>query len=120
MSISWTGSLGNFYVSVNNLNSYGGTVYFLDVSPYTISVSPDKYIGFRLNAVGLQNSLARSVTVTNVSDSNTILDIFTMDVTGNTTKTNDDVYNIFWDREMVTDRYDSTLSSSAARGWNFR
>ena len=120
LTISWTGSLGNFYVSVNDTNSYGGTVYFLNVSPYTISVSPDKYIGFRLNAVGLQNSLTRSVTVTNASDSNTTLDTFTMNVTGNTTKTNDDVYNIFWDREMVSDRYDATTLSSTGRSWVFR
>lgn len=120
LTISWTGNLGNFYVSVNDSSAYGGTVYFLNSSPYTISVAPDKYIGFRLNAVGLQNSLTRSVTVANASDSGTILDTFTMDVTGTTTKTNDDVFNIFWDREMVTDRYDSTSSTSTARGWAFR
>lgn len=120
LTISWTGNLGNFYVSVNNTNGYGGDVYFLNSSPYRITVSPDKYIGFRLSAIGLQNSLNRTVTVANASDSETVLDTFTMDVTGNTTKTNDDVFNIFWDREMISDRYDSTTSSSAARGWNFR
>lgn len=120
LTISWTGNLGNFYVSVNDSNAYGGIVYFLDASPYTISVAPDKYIGFRLNAVGLQDSLNRNVTVANASDSGTILDTFTIDVAGTTTKTDDDVFNIFYDREMITDRYDATTSSSAARGWNFR
>ncbi len=120
LEISWTGSLGYFYVSVSATNEYAAPTYTLFTSPALISVTNDKYVSFRLQAVGLQDNLTRSVTVKNASDASTTLDTFTMDVDGSTTKTANYDFNLFWDREMLLDRYDSASTSTTAQGWFVR
>jgi hypothetical protein len=120
LEISWTGSLGYLYASVSAVNSYSAPIYTLLTSPTTISVDNNKYVSFRLQAVGLQDNLSRSVTVKNVSDSNLTLDTFTMDVDGSTTKTASYDFNLFWDRETLVDRYDAVSTSTTAQGWFVR
>ena len=120
LEISWSGNLGYFYMAVNTSNSYGGTIFLLDTSPKEIQVANDNYVSFRLDSIGLQDNLARSVTVTNKSDSNTVLDTFTVDVDGSSTKSQSYAFNLFWDRETLIDRYDSTASSTTAKGWFIR
>lgn len=78
LSISWVGSGANFSVSVNNSNSYaGGTITTLSTSPTTFTVNNNQYVIFRLlsNPFGV---FTRTGTVTNVSDSNSVLDSFTI------------------------------------------
>lgn len=120
LEVSWTGSLGYFYISVNDLNGYGGTVTLLSTSPTVINVTNNKYVSFKLESVGLQNNLNRSVTVKNASDSNLTLDTFTIDVDGSTTKSTNYDFNVFWDTEMLVDRYDTTITETTAKGWFFR
>ena len=120
LEISWTGSLGYFYVSVSVPNAYSAPIYNLFTSPTVISVDNNKYVSFRLQAVGLQDNLTRSVTVKNLSDSSVTLDTFTMDVDGSTTKTASYDFNLFWDRETLVDRYDTVSTSTTAQGWFVR
>jgi len=120
LEISWTGNLGYFYIGVNSSNSYGGTITVLDVSPKEIQVQQDKYVAFRLDSIGLQDNLTRSVTVKNKSDGNTTVDTFTMDVDGSTTKTDNYAFNLFWDNEVLVNRYDTTASNTTANGWFVR
>lgn len=120
LEITWTGSLGYFYVSNNTSNSYGGTITVLESSPSEIQVSNESYVSFRLESVGLQDNLSRSVTVKNKSDEDTTIDTFTINVDGNTTKTSNYAYNIFWDNEVLVNRYDTTGSTTTAKGWFIR
>jgi hypothetical protein len=73
LSISYTGySVGVFDVYKN------GTEFSLtDNNPYTLSVSNNDQVYFFYNG-GAGEETTVSVTVTNVSDGNTVLDTFTM------------------------------------------
>jgi hypothetical protein len=117
LTVSWTGSLGYFYVSVNDSNAYGGRIFLLETSPQKIAVMPGQYVSFRVDAIGLQNNLTRSVTVTNFSNNNGAVDTVSITVDGTTTKSTNYDYNLFWDREMLVDRYDSASVSTTAQGW---
>ena len=79
--ISWTstGSGGTFEYSLQSTNVFGTATATLSSSPTDITVSPNQYLGFRLTAA-LLGTQTRSVTITNVSDSNTTLDTFVLTV----------------------------------------
>lgn len=80
--ISWTSTgAGTFQYSLKSTNVFGTATANLTSSPTDITVSPDQYLGFRLNNA-ISGTQTRSVTVTNVTDNNTTLDTFTL-TTGN-------------------------------------
>lgn len=78
LGIYWTASGGTLYVTTNTVNSFPGSVTTqLTASPTNITVNPNDYVIFRLAnpAPGSQNAVGN---VTNVSNSGTLLDTFTI------------------------------------------
>jgi hypothetical protein len=86
LKISYTGMASPYstvYASVNTTNAYGGTITSTSTGPtgnITFSVSNNQYVTFRLDDAGGGNAYQLiSCTVTNESDSSTVLDTFTME-----------------------------------------
>jgi hypothetical protein len=80
LTISWTGSGGTFQYSNNSVATFNATGV-LTTSPTNITITNNRYLGFRLSNSPRGNQ-SRSVTVTNASDGNAVLDTFTL-TTGN-------------------------------------
>ena len=81
MSISFTptAAVDSFSYSNGTSSAFGSnTVTNLTTSPTSITVAPNNYLGFYLNS---SYSTTRTITITNVSDSNTVLDTFTLTTT---------------------------------------
>ena len=81
MSISFTptAAVDNFQYSNGTSSTFiNNTVTNLTTSPTSITVAPNNYLGFYLES---SYSTTRTITITNVSDSNTVLDTFTLTTT---------------------------------------
>ena len=82
ISISFTPTTGGstFQCSNGSSSAFFGsnTITNLTTSPTSITVAPNNYLGFYLFS---DFSTTRTITITNVSDSNTVLDTFTLTTT---------------------------------------
>ena len=79
ISFTPTAAVDSFlYSNGTSSTFFNNTVTTLTTSPTSITVAPNNYLGFYLNS---SYSTTRTITITNVSDSNTVLDTFTLTTT---------------------------------------
>ena len=79
ISFTPTAAVESFAYSNGTSSTFSGnTVINLTTSPTSITVAPNNYLGFFLAS---NYSTTRTITITNVSDSNTVLDTFTLTTT---------------------------------------
>ena len=79
ISFTPTAAVDSFSYSNGTSSTFlNNTVTTLTTSPTSITVAPNNYLGFYLNS---SYSTTRTITITNVSDSNTVLDTFTLTTT---------------------------------------
>ena len=77
ISISWTSTGGGAFLQYSNGSSSifnNNAVTNLTTSPTSITVAPNNYLGFNLGYIVGTSPVSRTITITNVSDNNTVLD----------------------------------------------
>lgn len=104
----------NHKYSVQSTASFGtGTAI---ASNGTFTISNNQYLGFSNEGPG-GNSATSNWTITNVSNEDAVIDTFFIQTFVGSAKTANFVFKIFWDREVVVDRFDSAFTNTAVRKW---